>query len=56
VREMIHEIVAAMTARATVRDLADAIHALPTFAEGIKVVAGEWMNARQQWEEQEQSQ
>jgi hypothetical protein len=43
--EMIHEIVAAMTARATVRDLADAIHAFPTFAEGIKVTAGEWMNA-----------
>jgi pyruvate/2-oxoglutarate dehydrogenase complex dihydrolipoamide dehydrogenase (E3) component len=45
--EMIHEIVAAMTARATVRDLADAIHAFPTFAEGIKVAAGEWMNAPQ---------
>jgi dihydrolipoamide dehydrogenase len=45
--EMIHEIVAAMTARATVRDLAEAIHAFPTFAEGIKVAAGEWMNAHQ---------
>jgi dihydrolipoamide dehydrogenase len=45
--EMIHEIVAAMTARATVRDLADAIHEFPTYAEGIKVAAGEWMNARQ---------
>jgi dihydrolipoamide dehydrogenase len=45
--ELIHEIVAAMTARATVRDLADAIHAFPTFAEGIKVAAGEWMNAHQ---------
>jgi pyruvate/2-oxoglutarate dehydrogenase complex dihydrolipoamide dehydrogenase (E3) component len=45
--EMIHEIVAAMVARATVREVADAIHAYPTYAEGIKVAAGEWMNARE---------
>jgi Pyridine nucleotide-disulphide oxidoreductase, dimerisation domain len=54
--EMIHEIVAAMTACATVRDIADAIHAFPTFAEGVKVAAGKWMNARPQWAAQEEQQ
>jgi pyruvate/2-oxoglutarate dehydrogenase complex dihydrolipoamide dehydrogenase (E3) component len=33
--EMIYEIGAAMTAWATMRDLAEAIHASPTFAEGL---------------------
>jgi dihydrolipoamide dehydrogenase len=37
--EMVHEIVAAMAGHATVSDLAAAIHAYPTFAEGIKVAA-----------------
>ncbi len=53
--EMIHEIVAAMTANATVREIADAIHAYPTYAEGIKVAAGDWMNARAQVQEHESS-
>jgi pyruvate/2-oxoglutarate dehydrogenase complex dihydrolipoamide dehydrogenase (E3) component len=46
--DMIHEIVEAMTAGATVRDIADAIHAFPTFTEGLKAAAGEWLNTRQQ--------
>ena len=37
---MIHEVVAAMAAKASASDLAAAIHAYPTFAEGIKVTAG----------------
>jgi pyruvate/2-oxoglutarate dehydrogenase complex dihydrolipoamide dehydrogenase (E3) component len=45
--EMIHEVVAAMTAHATVRDLAEAIHAFPNFAEGVKAAAKVWMAARQ---------
>ena len=45
--EMIHEVVAAMAAHATVRDLADAIHAFPNFAEGVKAAARKWVAARQ---------
>jgi pyruvate/2-oxoglutarate dehydrogenase complex dihydrolipoamide dehydrogenase (E3) component len=45
--EMIHEVVAAMTAHATMRDLAEAIHAFPNYAEGIKAVARQWVAARQ---------
>src|SRR5207253_11518131 len=41
--EMIHEVVAAMTARATIRDLAEAIHAFPNFAEGVKAAARRWL-------------
>jgi mercury(II) reductase len=37
--ETIHEVVVAMRARATLRDLADTIHAFPTFAEGVKGAA-----------------
>jgi pyruvate/2-oxoglutarate dehydrogenase complex dihydrolipoamide dehydrogenase (E3) component len=44
--EMIHEVVAAMASRATVRDLAEALHAFPNFAEGIKAAAQEWLAAR----------
>ncbi len=51
--EMRHAIVSAVTAGAPVRDLVEAIHAFPTFAEGLKVAAGEWLNARQQVEEHE---
>jgi pyruvate/2-oxoglutarate dehydrogenase complex dihydrolipoamide dehydrogenase (E3) component len=46
--EMIHEIVAVMKARASIGALAEAIHAYPTFAEGIKIAAGEWLKARAQ--------
>ena len=42
--EMIHEVVAA---HATVRDLAEAIHAFPNFAEGVKAAARQWVAARQ---------
>ena len=42
--EMIHEVVAAMKAGATAADLAAAVHAFPTFAEGIKVAAGAWIH------------
>ncbi len=41
--EVIHEVVAAMAARATVRDLAEAIHAFPNFAEGLRAVARQWL-------------
>jgi len=41
--ELIHEVVAAMQARALMQDLAHAIHAYPTFSEGIKAAAGEWV-------------
>ena len=41
--EMIHEVVAAMAAHATVRDLAEAIHAFPNFAEGVKAAARQWV-------------
>ena len=41
--ELIHEIVAAMQARAHMQDLARAIHAYPTFSEGIQAAAGEWL-------------
>ena len=44
--EMVHEVVAAMTAHATVRDLAEAIHAFPNFAEGVKAAARQWAAAR----------
>jgi dihydrolipoamide dehydrogenase len=44
--EMIHEVVAAMAAHATVRDLAEAIHAFPNFAEGIKAAARQWVATR----------
>jgi pyruvate/2-oxoglutarate dehydrogenase complex dihydrolipoamide dehydrogenase (E3) component len=45
--EMVHEVVAAMGAHATVRDLAEAIHAFPNFAEGIKAAAPQWVATRQ---------
>jgi len=44
--EMIHEIVAAMKAHAHIRAIAEAIHAYPTFAEGIKVAASDWLEKR----------
>jgi pyruvate/2-oxoglutarate dehydrogenase complex dihydrolipoamide dehydrogenase (E3) component len=44
---MINEVVAAMAAQATVRDLAEAIHAFPNFAEGIKAAARQWVATRQ---------
>ena len=43
--EMIHEVAAAMAAHTTVRDLAETIHAFPTFAEGIKAAARAWLEA-----------
>ncbi|MBI4455017.1 MAG: NAD(P)/FAD-dependent oxidoreductase [Acidobacteria bacterium] len=46
--EMIHEFVAAMTSRAAVKDIADAIHAYPSFSEGIKIAAGKGVNALEQ--------
>jgi pyruvate/2-oxoglutarate dehydrogenase complex dihydrolipoamide dehydrogenase (E3) component len=46
--EMIHVLVAAMAARATMTDLADAIYAFPTFAQGVRAAAREWVNARRQ--------
>ncbi|HET6319522.1 MAG TPA: hypothetical protein VFG86_23945 [Chloroflexota bacterium] len=46
--ELIHEIVAAMQARAHMQDLARAIHAYPTFSEGIQVAAGEWLDKVEQ--------
>jgi pyruvate/2-oxoglutarate dehydrogenase complex dihydrolipoamide dehydrogenase (E3) component len=46
--EMIHVLVAAMTARATMTDLADAIYAYPTFAQGVRAAAREWVNALRQ--------
>ncbi len=44
--EMIHEIVAGMKARARISVLAEAIHAYPTFAEGIKLAASDWLKTR----------
>jgi integration host factor subunit beta len=44
--EMIHEVVAAMAAHATVPSLAEAIHAFPNFAEGVKAAARQWVAAR----------
>ena len=46
--EMIHEIVAAMGARASIGALAEAIHAYPTFAEAIKLAAVDWLKTRAQ--------
>jgi len=46
--EMIHEIVAGMKVRASIGALAEAIHAYPTFAEGIKMAAGDWLKTRAQ--------
>src|SRR6059058_1523216 len=43
--EVIHELAAAMVARAQVRDLAETIHAFPNFAEGVKAAAREWLAA-----------
>jgi pyruvate/2-oxoglutarate dehydrogenase complex dihydrolipoamide dehydrogenase (E3) component len=45
--EMIHVLVAAMTARATMGGLAEAIYAFPTFAQGVRGAAREWLTARQ---------
>jgi hypothetical protein len=39
----------------TVKNLPEAIHAFPTFAEGIKVAAGEWLTAHQQEDAPEQA-
>lgn len=44
--EMVHEIVSAMARHATVRDLDTAMHAFPTFAQGIKGAAGSWTHER----------
>jgi hypothetical protein len=44
--KMIHEIVAAMSNRASISDLVTAIHAYPTFAEGIKVAAESWIERK----------
>jgi len=44
--EMIHEIVVAMKAHVRVSVIAEAIHAFPTFAEGIKVAASDWLEQR----------
>jgi pyruvate/2-oxoglutarate dehydrogenase complex dihydrolipoamide dehydrogenase (E3) component len=44
--EMIHILVAAMAARATMGGLAEAIYAFPTFAQGVRGAAREWLNAR----------
>ena len=44
--EMIHEVVVAMAAHATVPSLAEAIHAFPNFAEGVKAAARQWVAAR----------
>ena len=41
--EVIHEVAQAMVARATVRELAEAIHAFPDFAEGVKAAAQKWL-------------
>jgi len=46
--EMIHEIIAGMKAQARIGALAEAIHAYPTFAEGIKIAAGDWLKTRAQ--------
>ena len=37
----------AMAARATMGSLAEAIYAFPTFAQGVRGAAREWLNARQ---------
>ena len=44
--EMIHEIVVAMKTHARVSALGEAIHAYPTFAEGIKMAAADWLEKR----------
>lgn len=44
--EMIHEIVAAMKAHAPVSVIAAAIHAYPTYAEGFKAAAADWLKKR----------
>ena len=46
--EMIHELVAGMKSRASIGALAEAIHAYPTFAEGIKLAASDWLKTRGQ--------
>jgi len=46
--EVVHEVVAAMAARATVGDLAGAIHAFPNFAEGVKAAARNWLSDEQE--------
>jgi pyruvate/2-oxoglutarate dehydrogenase complex dihydrolipoamide dehydrogenase (E3) component len=45
--EMIHVLSAAMAARATMEGLAEAIYAFPTFAQGVRGAAREWMHARE---------
>lgn len=44
--EMIHEIVVAMKTHARIGAIAEAIHAYPTFAEGIQVAAADWLEKR----------
>ena len=44
--EMIHEIVLAMKAHARISTIAKTIHAYPTFSEGIKVAASNWLEKR----------
>jgi pyruvate/2-oxoglutarate dehydrogenase complex dihydrolipoamide dehydrogenase (E3) component len=41
--EMIHEIVVAMKTHARIGAIAEAIHAYPTLAEGIKMAASDWL-------------
>jgi len=45
---MIPEIVAGVKARARISVLAEAIHAYPMFAEGIKIAASGWLKTRPQ--------
>jgi pyruvate/2-oxoglutarate dehydrogenase complex dihydrolipoamide dehydrogenase (E3) component len=44
--EVIHEVAAAMAARAAAKDLAETIHAFPNFAEGVKAAARRWVETR----------
>ena len=44
--EMIHEIVVAMKTQARMGTIAEAIHAYPTFAEGIKMAASDGLGKR----------
>jgi pyruvate/2-oxoglutarate dehydrogenase complex dihydrolipoamide dehydrogenase (E3) component len=43
---MIHEIVVAVKTHARIAAIAEAIHAYPTFADGIKMAASDWLEKR----------
>jgi|GEM_PF-3789501 len=43
---MIHILVTAMAARATMGGLAEATYAFPNFAQGIRGAARKWLNVR----------